>query len=123
RVLKRSLSATAGVRYDLQFFDYIDIHRADRPTQSRQLDQISPRLGLVFYPMENLTVKALAERAFRAPAPTALFVANSLLGNSRTDQLQPEEMTAYTLAGDLVLKHHLDLRRDLFLQEFDNQIA
>lgn len=123
RVIRRYVSATAGVRYDRQFFDYVDLDQPARPTRHRALDQISPRAGLVLFPHPNVTLKALGERAFRAPATTEMFVTNSLLGNSRTDQLLPEELTAFTLAGDFRLFRHLNLRADWFHQRFDNQIA
>lgn len=123
RILRRSVSATAGVRYDRQFFDYVDLDKPDHPVRRRALDQVSPRAGLVFFPHPDLALKALAERAFRAPAPTELFLTNSLLGNSMTDQLLPEELTAYTLAADLALHRRLNLRADWFHQRFDNQIA
>lgn len=123
RILRRYFSATAGVRYDLQFFEYADLDQADAPIRSRYLDQFSPRLGLIFYALPDLAIKALAEHAFRAPAPTELFARNTLLGNSRTDQLQPVKMTAFTLAGDLRITRHLSLRTDGYYQMFANEIA
>jgi outer membrane receptor protein involved in Fe transport len=123
RVLRRLVSATAGVRYDFQYVEYTDLDAADRPVVEKYLDQVSPRLGLVFFPHPNLTLKALAERAFRAPTPSELFSINSLLGFSNPGPLQPEDMTAYTLAADLVLFRHVSLRTDWFWQEFENQIA
>lgn len=123
RVLQRLVSATVGVRYDLQYVEYTDLDAPGRPTAEKYLDQISPRLGLVFFPRPNLTLKVLAERAFRAPTPSELFSVNSLLGFSNPGPLQPENMTAYTLAADLVLFRHISLRTDWFWQEFENQIA
>ena len=123
RVLQRLVSATAGLRYDLQYVEYTDLDAPGRPTAEKYLDQISPRLGLVFFPHPNLTLKALAERAFRAPTPSELFSVNSLLGFSNPGPLQPEAMTAFTLAADLVLFRHVSLRSDWFWQEFENQIA
>jgi outer membrane receptor protein involved in Fe transport len=70
-----------------------------------------------------VTIKAMIERAFRAPAPTEMFVTNSLLGNSKTDQIKPEVITTATLAADVMLVRHLNLRADWFYERFNNQIA
>jgi outer membrane receptor protein involved in Fe transport len=123
RVLRRLLAATLGIRYDLQFARYHDLDVAGQPLATKSFDQISPRLGLVAFPHPALSVKAMVERAFRAPAPSELFVTNSLLGNSKTDQLKPEQVTTVTLAADAMLVRHLNLRADWFYENFANEIA
>lgn len=123
KVLRRMLSATAGLRYDMQYFSYVDFGDPAKPRRHRHVDQVSPRLGLVFHPHPDLTLKAMAERAFRAPAPSELFVKNSLLGNTDASQLQPEELTNFTLAADWTLGRHVNFRLDGFWQAFENQIA
>ena len=75
------------------------------------------------FPHDTLTLKVLAERAFRAPSPTELFVANTLLGSSNTERLRPEQMTTLTVAGDFTPFSRLTLRADWFYQRFENQIA
>jgi iron complex outermembrane receptor protein len=123
RVLDRRVSATLGARYDKQFFDYDVISDPARPTRHRSFDQLSPRLGAVVFPHEALALKLLIERAFRAPSVTELFVANSLLGSSNTEELRPEQITTVTVAGDLTVSRHLTLRADWFHERFANQIA
>lgn len=123
RALGNMVSATAGLRYDLQAFDYVDFGDPSAPRRHRDLDQLSPRLGLVLTPHPDLSFKAMAERAFRAPAPSELFVKNSLLGNSDAGQLQPEELTNFTLAADWGPGRHVNFRIDGFWQSFANQIA
>ncbi len=123
KILGQRLAATAGARYDIQFFDYQPISPAPGPTRRRSFDQLSPRLGAVLFLHPALAIKLLAERAFRAPSVTELFVANTLLGSSNTEQLQPEQITTLTAAADLVISPHLTVRADGFHEQFDNQIA
>jgi outer membrane receptor protein involved in Fe transport len=123
RMLKRLIAATLGVRYDLQFFHFAELDQPGQPVKGKSFNQINPRAGVVVFPHEAVTVKAMVERAFRAPAPTELFVTNSLLGNSNTDQIKPEDITTVTLAGDVMLFRHLTLRADWFYENFRNQIA
>lgn len=119
----RYLSAVAGVRYDNLYFDYIDLDQASQPIRHRSLEQFSPRLAFVLHPHPLLSLKAIGERSFRTPSPSELFARNSLLGNARADLLMAEEISAFTLAGDLTLFRNLNLRADAFIQDFDNQIA
>jgi outer membrane receptor protein involved in Fe transport len=123
RLFDGRVSATLGSRYDFQYVEYLDIDAPDRAVTEKYLDQFSPRLGLVFFPHPDLTLKALAERAFRAPAISELFSINSYLGFSKPGPLQPENMTAFTLAADYSPFRHLSLRTDWFYQDFENQIA
>jgi iron complex outermembrane receptor protein len=123
RILRQLLSTTLGVRYDLQLFEYRDLDAADHPDRRRSFHQLSPRVGVVLFPHRDLALKAMVERAFRAPAPTELFVSNSLLGNSSTSQLQPEQITTVTAAADWSALRHLTLRANWFYERFANQIA
>jgi outer membrane receptor protein involved in Fe transport len=112
-----------GARYDLQFFDFLALDDPGHPTRHRSLSQLSPRVGLVLFPHPSTTVKAMVERAFRAPSPTELLTFNSLLGASNTEGLQPEEITTVTLAADVTPFRHLTLRGNWFYEKFANQIA
>jgi outer membrane receptor protein involved in Fe transport len=123
RMFDRRVAATAGIRYDVQFFDYVDIADPARPSRHRSIDQLSPRLALVAFPHDRLALKLLLERAFRAPSVSELLVANSLLGNSNTEDLKPEQITTVTAAADFTASPHLTLRGDWFYERFANQIA
>ena len=50
RLFDRRVAATAGIRYDIQFFDYMAIEDPARPSRQRSFDQLSPRLGVVGVP-------------------------------------------------------------------------
>jgi outer membrane receptor protein involved in Fe transport len=123
RMFDRRVAATAGIRYDVQFFDYVDIADPARPTQHRSFDQLSPRLAAVVFPHDTLALKLLLERAFRAPSVSELLVSNSLLGNSNTENLKPEQISTVTVAVDYTPSSHLTLRGDWFYERFANQIA
>jgi len=123
RVLRRKLSVTAGVRYDLQYQSYIDITQPGRPVGDKTFQQVSPRLAVLVHPWKDaLVLKAMVDRAFRAPAPTELFGANTYFISSNIHQTKPEELTSITLAADLALFGHLNLRADWFWQKNDNPI-
>jgi iron complex outermembrane receptor protein len=123
RMFDRRVAATAGIRYDVQFFDYVDISDPARPTRHRSFDQLSPRLAVVGFPHDRLALKLLLERAFRAPSVSELLVGNSLLGSSNTEDLLPEQITTFTAAADFTASSHVTLRGDWFYQRFANQIA
>src|SRR5258705_8327362 len=94
-------TVTVGARFDSEFFSYVDINARGRPVASKSFTQLSPRLGILFSPRENVTVKALAARAFRAPAPSELFGANTWTLASNIAQLLPEVVTSVELAGEV----------------------
>jgi iron complex outermembrane receptor protein len=123
RIFKRILSATAGLRYDLQFFDYVDVADPARPTLHRNLSQASPRIAVVVFPWRELILKAMVDWAFRAPAPAELFGANTFTLASNPGQLKPESITTFDLSADLLLWRHLNLHANWFYETFENQIA
>jgi outer membrane receptor protein involved in Fe transport len=122
-VFADTAAATLGVRYDRCFFDYRAVTEAGLPARHRAFDQLSPRLGLVMFVHPDVTLKAMAERAFRAPSPSELVINNTLLASSNTAGLKPEQLTTVTAAVDARLGRHLNLRADWFYERFANQIA
>jgi outer membrane receptor protein involved in Fe transport len=123
RMFGRRLAVTAGVRDDLESFQYTDIAAPDKPQLRRTFNQISPRLGVVIFPWRDLVLKALFDRAFRAPAPAELFGANTLTLNSSPNTLKPEQISTVSLSAELPLMHKLNLRADWFYERFENEIA
>jgi iron complex outermembrane receptor protein len=123
RIFRRHLAVTAGVRDDLQTFRYTDVADPNRPQVGRTLNQISPRLGVVVFPWRELVLKALFDRAFRAPAPSELFGANTDTLTSAPKTLKPEQITTVSVSGEWPLIHQLNLRADWFYERFENEIA
>ncbi len=122
RFWKRMLHVTAGLRYDVEAFSYVDISSANRPVDSKTFQQFSPRLAILIHPWHDLVFKAMVDRAFRAPAPTELFGANTYFISSNLAQTKPEQLTSVTLAGDLTLLDHVNLRLDWYWRRSDNPI-
>jgi iron complex outermembrane receptor protein len=122
RFWKRRVQVTAGVRYDVDTFSYVDTDVAGRPESSQTFQQVSPRVALLIHPWRDLVFKAMFDRSFRAPAPTELFGANTYFISSDIDHTKPEELTAFTLAGDGRFFDHLNLRLDWYWRKNDNPI-
>ncbi len=123
RVLDLPLSLTVGLRYDLKTFRYRDLETEGRPQRSKAYDQLSPRLALVFFPSDDLSLKLQASRAFRAPAPAELFGANTWLLAANIDALRPEQVTTIDLNADWRLGPRLSWRNTVFYSRFANLIG
>jgi len=121
-LLGSRVTATLGVRYDREQFDYVDITDPARPERGKSFQQVSPRAGVVAKPAAGVSVKALAGRAFRVPAPTELFGANTYTLASNLAELRPELLTSYELAGDWLLSDALLVRGNAYYTQFENQI-
>jgi len=122
RLLGRRATATIGARYDRMFFDYNDLGDATGET-SKSFQQFSPRVALVLFPTDDLSVKLLAGRGFRAPAPSELFGANTFALASNLAELRPETIQTFEAALDWALLDRLIWRVNGFHREFDDQIA
>jgi outer membrane receptor protein involved in Fe transport len=120
RVFRQLVSLTAGLRYDVESARYAT--GPNTPDASLTFQQLSPRVALLVYPWRDLVFKAMFDRAFRAPAPTELFGANTYFISSNINQTKPETLSSLTLAGDLMLWSHLDLRLDWYWRQSDNPI-
>jgi iron complex outermembrane receptor protein len=122
RFWKERIAVTAGVRDDFQSFRFVDITDPARPVLSRTFNQVSPRLGVIVHPWHELTLKALFDQAFRTPAPSELFGANTYTLGSAPKTLQPEQITTVSVSADWPVMRQLSLRVDWFYEIFDNQI-
>jgi iron complex outermembrane receptor protein len=117
------LSLTLGARYDHTAFDYEDVYTTGRPTHAKKFERLSPRIAVVLLPRDDLSVKLLAGRAFRAPAPTELAGAHTFSLASNITNLKPEVITTGEVAVDWKAGRFLSLRADGFLTKFENEIA
>ena len=121
------LSATLGVRYDNQFFQFNALDRmilsTGIPKESLSFSALSPRLGVVFLADKDFSVKFLAGRAFRAPSPTELFGANTYALASNIRNLKPEFITTVELGTDWIINKTFNWRVNGFYTNFENQIA
>ena len=119
----KDLTATLGVRYDQESFDYNNIALAGSPKTAKSFSQTNPRIGLVYAASDSLTFKALGAKAFRAPSPTEMFGANTYSLGSNIANLSPEIITTYELASNLAVNKNLSWEINCFSDKFEDQIA
>jgi iron complex outermembrane receptor protein len=93
------------------------------PNEKRTFNSTNPRVGLVFFPTKNLTVKAMAGTAFREPAPAEQFGANTFTLTSNPRGLKPEKIRTYELGFDWFIIKNLNLRVNGFETFFENMVA
>lgn len=123
KVLNERLSATLGVRYDRQSSDFSALDRPGIPTESLQYSRVSPRLALIYHGGDTFSTKLLVGQAFRTPAPTELFGANTASLASDPRGLKPEIIDTIELATDWTVMRNLSWKVNLFQTNFKNLIA
>jgi iron complex outermembrane receptor protein len=123
RILRNYVSVTAGLRLDAQTFVYNDLTQADRPSVRGTHFAASPRLAILLFPHERLTIKLLGNRAFRAPSPAELFGANTYLLGSNPKVLQPEIVSTGELGIDTTVIPYFTVRANTFYQFVENLIG
>lgn len=94
-----------------------------QPTEKRTLSSTNPRLGVVFFPTRDLTLKAMAGTAFREPTNTDLFGYNTFTVTSDPRKMKPEKIRTYEGAFDWHATKNLNVRGNYFYTKFENQIA
>ncbi len=117
------VAVTAGLRYDRQSFKLNALDLAGTPKENKSFAQTSPRIGVIFKPDSKVTMKALIGRAFRAPAPTEMFGANTYSLASNPRQLQPENVTSLEFITEWRATNDLLLRANAYRNNFKNEIA
>lgn len=93
------------------------------PAEKRTLSSTNPRLGAVFFPVKNLTLKTMAGTAFREPTMDNLFGYNSWTLTSDPRKMKPEKIQTYEGAFDWHATKNLNVRGNYFYTKFENQIA
>ncbi|MCB1178323.1 MAG: TonB-dependent receptor, partial [Leptospiraceae bacterium] len=84
----------------------------------------SPRIGIVYFVSNRLTFKAMAGRAFRAPAPGELFGVNTYIGGAVDPRkLSPEVIKTGELGMDWFITNNLNFRLNGFQTRFENVIS
>lgn len=123
KLFGEKLSATLGVRFDNQSFQFNAIDKPGVPKENMSFSALSPRLGVVYLADKDFSIKFLAGRAFRAPAPTELFGANTFALASNIRNLKPEFITTVELGTDWIINKTVNWRLNGFYTNFENQIA
>ena len=124
KMLGNNFFLTFGIRYDNQFFKYNDIYAGIYTAKKRKTSsEFSPRIGIVFKPIDNYSIKLLTGKAFRSPSPTEMFGSNTWTLASNLKELKPEFITTSEIAFDVKLNKNYNLRFNGYYTEFENQIA
>lgn len=123
RILRNYVSVTAGLRLDIQSFQYTDFNTAGSPQSSRINYAVSPRLAVLLFPHRYLTIKLIGNRAFRAPSLAELFGANTYLLGANPKTLNPETISVAEVGFDLNAIPSLILRANAFYQYLDQVIS
>lgn len=123
KLLNDHFSTTLGVRYDKQSSEFTGIDTPGRPTESLSYSRVSPRLAFIYHGGDTFSLKLLAGQAFRTPAPTETFGANTFSLASNIRGLKPEIIDTVELASDWTLNHNVNWKVNLFHTKFKNQIG
>lgn len=75
------------------------------------------------FPTDRLSLKLLAGRGFRAPAPSELFGANTYALASNIGELEPETIRTLEAAFDWAVAGNWIWRANIFHRQFNDQIA
>lgn len=122
-LLGQRVQVTAGLRYDTEFFDYIDVSQPEKPIKSKSYQEFSPRISLVIVPTEKMTIKLLGVTAFRAPSPTEVFGYNTWAIASNIDQLKSERIKSGEVEVGYKLSKYLSCRVNSYYTVTTGQIG
>lgn len=122
RIWRRAVEFTGGLRYDNASYKYRDLLEPGEPIRNRVNQQVSPRLSMVGFPSERLSLKLMAGRAFREPTPAETLIRNSFLGGGNPT-LKPETVNSYEIGADWRPNHSVVARVNSYIQQFNNLIG
>lgn len=104
--LTTQLKVMAGVRYD-----NLSQHRDDKTKNNMDLDRtdnsVSPRLGLVYQPVDSLSLYASYNQSFQPLADSFVFYKNS-------DELKPTQTTSYEAGAKWDITNRLNASLAVF---------
>lgn len=122
-LLGKKIQLTTGIRYDNEFYKYIDIYSADKDENQKTFDQFSPRAALIIAPTNKFSMKITAGKAFRAPTPTEMFGANTWTLASNLEQLVAEKIISYDIEFNFNILEHFYLNIVAYHTDFTGLIA
>ncbi len=122
-VFSHNFQLTAGVRYDIEKFNYDAGLVGGQGEAHRSFIQVSPRLAAVLQPNSKLSYKILAGRAFRAPAPSELGTTSTWVASSSPTTLEPETVTNIEVGADYRPTDSLNWKINAYHTKSDKQIG
>jgi len=132
--ISEDFQVTVGVRSDKMDVDYNEVYSLDgsyvledrgepRPAKNKNFSKVSPRLAGVWSASDDLVLKLMWGKAFRAPTPTEMAGAHTFSLASNIAQLEPELITTTEFQIDWTLDANHVVRANIYSTEFENQIA
>jgi outer membrane receptor for ferrienterochelin and colicins len=108
-----ALKATIGARFDLSDMDSLE-----------STSQINPKLGLVYFPIEGMAVRASSGRGFRAPAVAEAFTNTAISGLPiiPNPNLKPERSWTYEIGASQTIGSSAWFDLAFFQSDFDGLI-
>ena len=101
----------------------LSLNLGGREDWSRQYQSsFSPRLGAMYFPTRNTSLKYIVAIAFRAPDPAAQFCPDTFCSSSAQTTLQPEHMRSDTVTFSQQLLWHLNWAATGFQNKVTNLI-
>lgn len=123
KILDDFAKLVIGMRYDTQFFDFYAIDKPGNPEESKSFSKLSPRVALLLFPSQDLTIKLLAGKAFRTPSPTEMFGTNTWTLAPALRTIQAEDISTYEFMMDYLINKNINLKINGYYTNFKNQTA
>ena len=122
--LLSKLTLTLGVRFDYVQYDWQDnFNTGDENTSDKGgVNSVSPKVGVVFHPNENITIFGNISKGFNPPQISQLYVGSSYSGHPNPD-LQPEYLVNYELGLRGNVTSVISYQLSLFRMDFEDQIV
>ncbi len=119
----KDVETTVGVRWDKLSVDYKEVYTAGQPKAEKSWSKVSPRVAVVWSIDDNMVLKSLWGKAFRAPTPTEMGGAHTFSLASNIGELEPELITTIEFVLDWTLDQNHVFRANYFDTKFENQIG
>ncbi len=120
---RKKMKITVGMRYDIKFFKYDSILGKGKKIKSKDYQQLSPRIAVVYSHNKNTSIKVIAGKAFRAPAISEMFGANSFAVSSAVESLKPEVVNTMEIVFSRKLKNNFNFKLNGFYTISEEQTA
>jgi len=115
---------TLGVRFDLVQYSWDDNFNTgeENTSDNGSVNSVSPKLGLVYHPTENMTMFGNISKGFNPPQVSQLYIGSSY-GSSPNPDLQPEYLINYEVGARGNIGQVFDYQLSLFRMDFKDQIV
>ena len=119
-----NLILTLGARFDLVQYGWEDNFNTgeENSSDNGSVSSISPKLGLVFHPTENISLFGNISRGFNPPQISQLYIGSSYSGHPNP-ALEPEILVNYEVGARGNIIPAINFQLSLFRMDFKDQIV